>query len=87
MARSTDEASRPGPTETGECGAGVVAGAWQPEQSTSRRAGETGVVVGRGVCACERAQHVGACVMIGVWLSRLRSRGERTGGVDAMQGL
>jgi hypothetical protein len=33
-ARSTDEASSPGPTGGGECGVGVVTGAWQ-QQATA----------------------------------------------------
>ncbi len=40
-ARSTDEASTPGPTKTGECGVGVVAGTAQ-EQATQ------GAAKGRG---------------------------------------
>ena len=67
MARCTDEASTPGPTETGECGVGVVGGAAQEQAATEHEAayGRGGCGRGRGVRACERAQSVGACVMVG----------------------
>jgi hypothetical protein len=68
--RCTEQASSPVPTETGECGVGVVAGAAQ-EQATQGAAerepacGRGGWGRGRGVRACGRAQRVGACVMTG----------------------
>jgi hypothetical protein len=66
-ARRTVEASTPGPTEAGECGVGVVAGAWQQQAAAEHEpaSGRGGCGRGRGVRACERAQRVGACVMAG----------------------
>jgi hypothetical protein len=63
--RRTDEASRPMPTETGECGVGVVAGAWQQQAAAEHQAacGRGGGGRGRGVRACERAERVGDCVL------------------------
>jgi hypothetical protein len=52
--RGPDEASTPEPTEAGECGAGVVAGAWQEqapaEQEPACERGGCGQ--GRGGRAC-----------------------------------
>jgi hypothetical protein len=64
---STGEASTPMPTETGECGVGVVQGrgSSRPRQSTSRRAGEAGAA-GGGVCVPVRE--------LSVW-GRVRWRG------------
>ena len=66
-ASGPDEASTTMPTETGECGAGVVAGAWQQQAAAEHEpaCGRGGCGQGRGVRACERAQRVGACVMAG----------------------
>ena len=63
----TDEASTPMPTEPGECGVGVVAGAWEQQAAAEHEpaCGRGGCGRGRGVRACERAQRVGACVMAG----------------------
>ncbi len=76
-ATSTDEASTPMPTEAGECGVGVVGGAWQQQAAAEHKpaCGRGGCGRGRGVRACVRAQRVGACVMSGRGL-RLRSSGE-----------
>jgi hypothetical protein len=65
-AKRTDEASRPGPTEAGECGVGVVAGAWQEQAAAEHEpaCGRGGCGRGRGVRACERAQRAGACVLV-----------------------
>jgi hypothetical protein len=62
-----DQASSPKPTEAGECGVGVMAGAWQLQAAAEHEpaCGSDGCGRGRGVCACERAQRVGACVMVG----------------------
>ena len=67
MAAGTDEASTPGPTEIGECGVGVVAGAWQEQALAEHEptCGRGGCGRGRGVRACERAERVGVCVMAG----------------------
>ena len=72
----------------GECGVGVVAGASQQQAATEHEpaCGRGGCGRGRGVRACERPQCVGACVMTDV-VARLRSRGERAGGVGARRGL
>jgi hypothetical protein len=51
-ARCTDEASRPGPTEPGECGMGVVAGAWQQQAAAEH------------VPACGRGGCGGVCVPV-----------------------
>jgi hypothetical protein len=60
--RGPDEASTPGPTATGECGAGVQGrGSSRPRQSTSRRAGEAGAA-GGGVCVPVRELSVGGRV-------------------------
>ncbi len=66
-ASATDEASTPGPTETGECGVGVVAGARQQQAAAEHEpvCGRGGCGRGRGVRACERAQRAGARVMAG----------------------
>jgi hypothetical protein len=66
-AGSTDEASTPGPTAGGECGVGVVAGAWQEQAAAEHEpaSGRGGCGRGRGVGACEKAQRVGAYVMAG----------------------
>ncbi len=65
--RNTAEASTPGPTEAGECGVGVVAGACQQQAAAEHEpaCGRGGCGRGRGVRACERAHRVGACVMVG----------------------
>jgi hypothetical protein len=87
-ARCTDEASKPMPTEAGECGVGVVAGAWQ-EQAVAEHepaCGRGGCGRGRGVCACERAQRVGVCVMAGRARAPVQQRGE-AGGAGSRRGL
>jgi hypothetical protein len=63
----TDEASRPGPAVTGECGVGGVAGAWQQQAAAEHEpaCGRGGCGRGMGVRACERAQRGGARVMEG----------------------
>ncbi len=68
---------------------GIVAGSWlqQAAADHEQACGRGGCGRGRGVCACERAQSVGACVIGGERLSHLRSRGERSGGVDTRRGL
>jgi hypothetical protein len=58
-------------------------GSSRPRQSTRRRAGEAGAA-GGGVCVPVRELSV--CDG-GAWLARLRSRGERAGGVGARRGL
>ena len=76
MARCTDEASTPGPTKTGECGVGGVAGVSQQQAAAEREpaCGRGGCGRSRGVCACESAQRVGACVMA--------RRGSRASGAE-----
>ncbi len=87
-ATSTDEAPGHGPMEPGECGVGVVAGAWQQRAAAEHEpaCGRGGCGRGRGVRACERAQRVGACVMTNV-LARMGSRRQRAGGVGARRGV
>ena len=65
--RDTDEASKPCPTDAGECGVGVVAGAWQQQAAAEHEpaCGRGGCGRGRCVRARERAQRGGACVMTG----------------------
>ena len=46
-------------------GRGVVAGASYQQAAAEPACGQGGCGRGRGVRACERAQHVGACVMAG----------------------
>ncbi len=59
----------------------------RPRQSTSRRAGEAGAA-GGGVCMPVRELSVwGRVCWRGVALARLRSSGERAGGVGARRGL
>jgi hypothetical protein len=75
---STDKASRPGPTETGECGVGVVAGAWEEQAAAEHEpaCGRGGYARVRGVRPCERAQRVGACAMAGRARAPAQQRGE-----------
>ncbi len=75
-ARGTDEAPTPGPTEPGDCGLGAVAGVWQQQAAAEHEpaCGRGGGGRSRGVCACERAQRVGACVMA--------RRGSRASGAE-----
>jgi hypothetical protein len=77
-ARCTDEESKPTPTEAGECGVGVVAGAWKQQAAAEHElaCGRGGCGRGRGVCACERSQRVGACVMAGHARAPAQQRGE-----------
>jgi hypothetical protein len=51
--KGTAEASTPMPTETGECGVGVVGGAWQQQAAAEHgpACGRGGVRPGEG-CAC-----------------------------------
>jgi hypothetical protein len=55
--RGTDEASTPGPVKTGECGVGVVEGAWQQQAAPEHEptCGRGGCGRRKGVRACERA--------------------------------
>ncbi len=48
--RGTDEVSKPGLTETGECGVGVVAGAAQEQATQGAAECETAWVL----CGCDR---------------------------------
>ena len=50
--RSTDEASTPGPTKTGECGVGVVAGAAQQQATPAAAEREAAWEL----CGCDREE-------------------------------
>ncbi len=86
--KGTDEESKPIPADPGECGVGVVAGAWQQQAASEQEP-----ACGRGECG-----RGGLCVPVrelSVWgrvwwrgvLVRLRSRRGRAAGVGARRGL
>ncbi len=87
-ATCTDEASTPGPTVTGECGVGAVAGAAQQQAAAEHEqaCGRGGCGWWRGVRGGERAKEVGACVMAGRSCAPFQ-QGERAAGVGARRRL